>query len=78
MTLDLTIDVLHKLSTGEILERQSRRYFLRGDRVPSKLARQLVGNGFVELPPTLFAPAGGRITTSGFAELERLEKRNVV
>ena len=78
MSRYLTIDVLRQLATGEILEHQSRSYFLQGNRVPSKLARELVGNGFVELPPTLFAPVGGRITTSEFVELEHLEKRNVV
>ena len=33
----------------------------------------LVRKGFIELPPTLFAPAGGRLTELGLAELDRLE-----
>ena len=73
-----SVDVLRQLSLGEILEHQSRSYFLRGDLVPSRLARELVGYGFVEPPPTLFAPIGGRLTASGHIELKRLENRNDV
>ena len=69
-----TVDVLRQLSRGEILERQSRRYFLRGVRVPSTLARDLVDKGLVEQPPTLFSRIGGRITDLGLAHLEQLEK----
>ena len=71
------IDIFRQLSRGEILEHQSRRYFLRGNRVPSRLARRLVRSGFVEPPPNLFAPDGGWITTRGLAELQRLEKNDV-
>ena len=78
MSLHRIVDVLHQLSQGEILERQSRRYFVRGVRVPSRLARGLVGKGLVEPPPTLFSPIGGRITDLGLAQLEQLENRNVV
>ena len=77
MSLNRTIHVLRQLSLGEILEHQSRRYFLRGDRVPSRLARELVGKGFVEPPPTLFAPIGGRLTAQGRAKLRNLENVNV-
>ncbi len=68
------VDVLRQLSRGEILERQSRRYFLRGVRVPWRLAKGLVDKGLVEPPPTLFSPIGGRITDLGLAQLEQLEK----
>ncbi len=68
------VDVLRQLSQGEILERQSRRYFVRGVRVPSRLARELIDKGLVELPPTLFSRIGGRITDLGLAQLEQLEK----
>ena len=78
MSLNRTIHVLRQLSLGELLEHQFRRYFLRGDPVPSRLARELVSHGFVEPPPTLFAPIGGRLTASGLAELKRLENRNDV
>ena len=69
-----TIDVLRQLFQGEILERHSRSYFVRGVRVPSRLARGLVDNGLVEPPPTLFSLIGGRITDLGLAQLEQLEK----
>lgn len=74
MSLNHTVDILRQLSFGEILERQSRRYFLRGVWVPWRLARGLVDNGLVEPPPTLFDPIGGRITDLGLAQLEQLEK----
>ena len=74
MISDSTVEVLRKLSQGEILERQSRRYYLRGIRVHSRLAKELVDNGLVELPPTLFSPIGGQITDQGLAQLEKLEK----
>ncbi len=74
MRRDRTVDVLRRLSQGEILERQTRRYFLRGVRVPWRLAKGLVDNGLVEPPPTLFSPIGGRITDLGLAQLEQLEK----
>ena len=73
MNLQRTMDVLRQLSRGEALEYQSRKYFLRGELVPTWLARRLVSKGFVEPPPTLFAPAGGRLTALGLAELDRLE-----
>ncbi len=73
MSLQRTVDVLRQLSRGEILEYQSRRYVLRGEPVPTWLARRLVHEGFAEPPPTLFAPAGGRLTELGLAELVRLE-----
>ena len=69
-----TAGILRQLSQGEILERQSRRYFLRGVRVPWRLAKALVDNGLVEPPPTLFTPVGGRITDLGLTQLEQLEK----
>ncbi len=68
------LDVLLRLSRGEILEYQSRKYFLRGDRVQAKLGRKLVRNGLAEPPPNLFAPDGGRITTLGMLKLQELEK----
>ncbi len=77
MSLNRTIHVLHQLSLGEILEHQSRRYFLRGHPVPSRLARELVGKGFVEPPPTLFSQIGGRLTAQGRAKLRNLENENV-
>ncbi len=77
MSINHTIDILRQLSLGEILERQIRRYFLRGDPVPSRLARELVGHGFVEPPPTLFAQIGGRLTAQGRAKLRNLENENV-
>ncbi len=73
MNLNRALDVLRQLSRSEVLEHQSRKYFLRGQPVPAWLAQRLVRKGFVELPPTLFAPAGGRLTELGLAELERLE-----
>ena len=73
MGTDQVIYILRQLSRGEILKRQPRRFFLRGDRVSPRLARKLVRNNLVEPPPDLFAPEGGRITTAGLAELQRLE-----
>ncbi len=73
MSATQIIDVLRQLSHGEILEHQSRRFFLRGNRVPSRLAGPLVRRRLVEPPPDLCAPEGGRITTAGLAELQRLE-----
>ena len=73
MSLNHTLDVLRRLSHGEVLEYQSRKYFLRGEAVLVPLAQGLVRKGFVELPPTLFAPTGGRLAQLGLAELERLE-----
>ena len=73
MSLHRAVDVLRQLSRGEVLEHQSRKYFLRGALVPTWLARRLVSKGFVDPPPTLFAPAGGRLTKLGLTELERLE-----
>ena len=73
MSFQRTLDVLRQLSRNEVLEYQSRKYFLRGELVPTWLARRLVGKGFVEPPPTLFAPVGGRLTELGLAELNRLE-----
>ena len=78
MISNSTVDVLRQLSQGEILEHQFRRYFLRGVRVPSRLARGLVGKGLVEPPPTLFTPIGGRITDLGLEQLNQLEKSHVV
>ena len=71
--LNRTLDVLRQLSHGEVLEYQFREYFLRSKPVPARLAHELVRKGFVELPPTLFAPAGGGLTELGRVELERLE-----
>ena len=76
--LNRTLDVLRQLSHGEVLEYQFLEYFLRGKPVSARLAQELVRKGFVELPPTLFAPAGGRLTQLGLAELERLENQYVV
>ena len=73
MSTTRVIDMLRQHFRGEILEHQSRRFFLGGDRVPSRLARRLVRNRLVEPPPDLFAAKGGRITTAGLAELQRLE-----
>ncbi len=73
MTLNRALDVLRRLSDGDVLEYQSRKYFLRGESVLAPLAQGLVRKGFVELPPTLFAPAGGGLTELGRVELERLE-----
>ena len=71
-----TVAVLRRLYRGEILEYQSRKYILRGDRVPTKLGRTLVRNGLVEPPPDLFPPIGGRITAAGIIELTNMEQRN--
>ena len=73
MKLQRALDVLRQLSRNEVLEYQSGKHFLRGELVPTWLARKLVSKGFVEPPPTLFAPAGGRLTELGLTELNRLE-----
>ena len=71
MTLNRAVDVLRRLFHGEVLEYQSQKYFLRGVPVQARLAQGLVRKGFIELPPTLFAPAGGRLTASWRLCVER-------
>ena len=68
--------VLRRLSRGEILEQQAGTYFLRGERLAARMARNLIRLGFVEPPPNLFAPNGGQITNAGRTELQNLEKAN--
>ena len=72
------LDVLRRLSDGAVLECQARTYFLRGERVPARIARNLIRLGLVEPPPDLFAPLGGRLTAEGFDELQKLEHNHVV
>ena len=70
-----TITALRRLANGEILEQQAGTYWVRGERISTRLARDLIRLEFV-LPPNLFTSTTGRITDAGFAELQNLEKTN--
>ena len=77
MSVNSTAGLLRRLARGEILERQAKTYFVRGERVLARLANNLIRLEFVEPPPNLFTPNGGQITDAGRAELQNLEQTNV-
>ena len=66
--------LLQKLADGAILEFQTRAYSIRGNRVPTRIARNSVRAGLIEPPPDLLTPSGGGITEDGLVKLNTLEK----
>lgn len=66
--------LLQQLADGAILEFQTRAFSIRGDRVPTRIARSSVRAGLIEPPPDLFTPKGGQITEDGLVKLNTLEK----
>ena len=70
------LDFLQQLAGGEILEFQARIFAIRGNRVPKTIARKMLKAGFVEPPPDLFTPSGGRITDAGLVSLNMLENNH--
>ena len=66
--------LLQQLKRGGILEFQGRAFSIRGNRVPTRIARNSVRAGLIEPPPDLFTPSGGRITEDGLVKLNTLEK----
>ena len=72
MNTSPTVAVLRCLARGEILEQQAGTYWVRGERISTRLVQDLIRLGFVEPPPNLFSPNGGQITDAGRAELQNL------
>ncbi len=68
------LNLLRQLARGAILEFQARAFSIRGDRVPTRIARNSVRAGLIEPPPDLFTSTGGRITEDGLVKLNTLEK----
>ena len=57
--------LLAQLDDGEVLEKDVNRYQIRADPIPKKLAERSIEEGWVDSPPDLFNPAGGRLTDLG-------------
>ena len=70
------LDILQQLAGGEILEFQARRFSMRGNPVPTIIARKMLRAGLVESPPDLFTPSGGRISDEGLVTLNILENNH--
>jgi hypothetical protein len=73
---DHAFDILQRLASGETLEFQARSFSIGGVSAHTRAARDLIKNGFVEDPPDLFSPYGGRITEAGMAEYHKQEKNH--
>ena len=57
--------LLAQLDAGEVLEKDRGRYQIRTNPVSKRLAERSIEEGWVDSPPDLFNPAGGRLTDLG-------------